>query len=353
MKKSVQCRLGAGVAIVGASVIALTPIAPASAAPPRAVEAQVGLAAIYNQSPAELLALSGQRFLTTAASAPLTPLAAAYAVIAGDENLLRSVVTDAADAPLWALDPVLEALAQIIPNELGGGTGGEPTDGVGDGALLTFRNTALIDLRDDAGDLAEGTAISLQRLIRGLALAPLGVVPVAEGALTSLSGGPNTALYLALREYIDAPQWIADPAIEGLARVLPAPVGGTNGIPTDPTGDGQLMQFRNNGLSGARDSGRKTVADALDVTPDTGAPVPTTTVQARSSLLPSAARDTAAVKDVKDVKDETAAPKRATPLSTLTKADRKLDVKAPGKRLERLVKRVTGADRASAADSKN
>lgn len=181
MKKSVQCRLGAGVAIVGASVIALTPIAPASAATPRAIEAQVGLAAIYNQPPTELLALSGQRFVTTVASAPLTPLVAAYVVIAGDENLLRSVVTDAADTPLWALDPVLEALAQIIPDELGGGTGGEPTDGVGDGALLKFRNTALIDLRDDVGDLAEGTAISLQRLIRGLASAPLGVVPVAEG----------------------------------------------------------------------------------------------------------------------------------------------------------------------------
>ncbi|OBF14476.1 hypothetical protein A5727_15615 [Mycobacterium sp. ACS4331] len=310
------------------------------------VEAPFGLAAIYDQAPSELLTLSGERLVTTAAAAPLTPLAAAYAVIAGDENLLREVVADATGAPLWVMDPALEALAQILPGELGGGTGQESTDGVDDGALLQFRNTVLIDLRDDAGDLAEGAALTLQRLVRGLALAPLGVVPVAEGALTSISGGPNTALYLALREYIDAPQWIADPAIEGAARVLPAPVGGTNGEPTDPTGDGQLMQFRNNVLIGARDSVRSTVADTLGVHPDTGAPISTATMQSRSSLLPSASDNDAAAR-----KGESAAPKRTTPATSLTRPDRRLDAKAPVKRLERLVKRVTGANRAPEAGS--
>ena len=38
----------------------------------------------------------------------------------------------------------------------------------------------------------------------------------------------NGDLYLAIRQYIDAPLWTIDPTIDALSDVLPAPIGGSD-----------------------------------------------------------------------------------------------------------------------------
>jgi hypothetical protein len=379
MGKRVNCRMASGVAIVGAGVLALAPVTPASAATTRSLDTSVALSATYSLTPQELLVLSAQRAAGTVALAPLVPAVAGLGVLTGDQQLLSALFLQTVDAPLWVFDPALEALAQVLPEQLGGDTGGDPTNGDGDGALLRFRNSVLIDLRDAARDLvldtfgspynptlnptavvADGLAESAQRFAEALALAPLGVIPVAQGAITSLSGGSNKALYLALREYIDGPQYVIDPAIEGFARALTPPLGGTDGFPDQQTDeDGQLMRFRNTVLLGARDSVRKTVAGALGVDPGTGDPVTTTTTTTTTTTLSRERELKAQVtgdvgqKGVSERTDtKSVVPDTVDVKSTgTTKSERKSVLKAPGQRLERLVKRLTGTDRR--AESKN
>jgi hypothetical protein len=379
MGKRVNCRMASGVAIVGVGVLALTPVVPASAATTRSLDTPVALAAAYDQTPPELLVLSAQRAAGTVALAPLIPAVAGLGVLTGDQKLLSALFLQTVDAPLWALDPALEALAQVLPRELGGGTGRESTDGVNDGAILQFRNTVLIDLRDAARDLvldtfgppesatlnptteiADGLVEAAGRFAEALVLAPLGVIPVAQGAITSLSGGSNKDLYLALRQYIDGPQYVIDPAIEGFARALTPPLGGTDDMSNQQTDkDGQLMQFRNTVLLGARDSVRKTVADALGVDPNTGNPVTTTTATLTARDRELKAQNTGDTPQ-KALGEKALVEKDATQTgqdtkdlknTETTKSERKSVLKAPGQRLERLVKRITGADRR--AESKN
>ncbi|MEV0668700.1 hypothetical protein [Mycobacterium sp. NPDC050441] len=113
---------------------------------------------------------------------------------------------------------------------------------------------------------------SAVRTVNGVVLGAAGIVSVAQ----AIASGDNVAVYKAVREYIDAPQWAIDPAIEGLAEALPEQLGGgTNHIPEDPTGDGSLMQFRNNQMLGARNAVRVAAANALGVDVNDDGSLPT------------------------------------------------------------------------------
>jgi len=281
--KRVQCGLTAGIAIAGASAIAFAPIAPPTTAAKTAT-IPVALTAAYHQEPPELLALSAQRVIGGLALAPLSPLIAAVALAGSDEELLYAALRQSIDAPLWAVDPALEAIAQILPDELGGGTGGESTNGDDDGALLQFRNevlwaatndirSAIADALDVDADqdenpaavLAEGFVASATNLASGAVLAPLGLIPLAQ----AIAAGDEENLYRAIRQYIDAPLWIADPAIEAVAQVLPDSLGGgSDGIPSETADDGAFMQIRNDVLWRATERTRTLVANALDVNPN-------------------------------------------------------------------------------------
>ena len=103
------------------------------------------------------------------------------------------------------------------------------------------------------------------RLAEGTALAPLGLIPITQ----AIASGDKEDLYVAIRQYIDAPLWVADPTIDAFAEVLAPPLGGTDGIHEveTPGVDGQLIQFRDKVLWGATSRVRESVADVLGVDP--------------------------------------------------------------------------------------
>lgn len=104
MQSRVQCGLTAGIAIVGASVIAITPIA--SPAVMRAVDAATVLTADFtNYSEAELVAEFGKRLAEQFAQAPFTPVVLAAQAVAGDETRLFSQIRQSVDAPVYVADP--------------------------------------------------------------------------------------------------------------------------------------------------------------------------------------------------------------------------------------------------------
>lgn len=186
------------------------------------------------------------------------------------------------DSPVYVADPFIEAVANTVPTSLGGGSDHETTTTAGDGAIMQIRNVQLLGLRDSldglfadalgvpastdanyAFDLSNGVAESVERTAQGAVLAPIGLVAVAQ----AMASGDSAALYTAIRQYIDAPLWAADPAIDGLATALPASLGG--GTDHDPTTqapqDGALMTFRNETLWGATHNTRVAVANVLGV----------------------------------------------------------------------------------------
>ena len=318
MNSRVQCGLTAGVAIVGAGVIAVTPIATPAIQPPKVVEAAVSLAADFTGlDQQQLIQQSAQRFAEQLAQLPFIPLLAALDIAADEPERLYAVVKNIVDSPLYVADPLIEAVANTLPEALGGGsdhyTGSVPSGvtptGV-DGDLIKFRNTELLGLRDEissslgrligvdptsstandaanknyAWDLVDkGLSKSAENLVKSLAAAPVGLVPIAVAIVT----GQKDDLYRAIREYIDAPLYIADPTIEQLARALPDSLGGgTDGHfdTTDPDEDGGLMQFRTKTLIANRDAAHHAVADALGVQLDSSDnPLPAPSEQQRQA----------------------------------------------------------------------
>lgn len=303
MQSRVQCGLTAGIAIVGASVIAITPIA--SPAVMRAVDAATVLTADFtNYSEAELVAEFGKRLAEQFAQAPFTPVVLAAQAVAGDETRLFSQIRQSVDAPVYVADPLIELAANALPAELGGGSDHKTnTATAADGDLMDFRNNEILGFRDDinaqfaaalgvgsplpnenyAWSLAQGVLASVERTAQGAVLAPIGLVAVAQ----AMASGDSAALYTAIRQYIDAPLWAADPAIDGLATALPASLGG--GTDHDPTTqapqDGALMTFRNETLWGATHNTRVAVANVLRVDLDAqDNPEPSTTLSVERTV---------------------------------------------------------------------
>lgn len=279
----VSSGLAACVAVATAGVVAITPIAVSTPTPPRVLDASTALMASFEgMNQAGLVFMAGQRLADQFVQAPLTPFVLAAQLVAGDNERLFSQIRQIVDSPVYVADPLIEAIAITLPDELGGGSDHVTNTSAGDGAFMQFRNNELLGLRDDinaqfaqvldvdtpwpndnyTAALAQGLQESAVRSVNGAVLGAVGLVSVAQ----AVASGDKLAVYKAVKEYIDAPMWVADPVIEGLAEALPAGLGGgTNHDPTDPTGDGALMQFRNNQLIGARDSVRIAAANVLGV----------------------------------------------------------------------------------------
>ncbi|OLP01463.1 hypothetical protein BVU76_15625 [Mycolicibacterium porcinum] len=228
----------------------------------------------------------GKRLAEQFAQAPLLPLVLAAQLAAGDENKrLFSQIRQIVDSPVYVADPLIEAIADTVPTALGGGSNDLPNNanGVeGDGAIMQFRNNELLGLRDSinaqfadalgvdkpwpnenyTAELAAGLQQSAINTAKLPVLSAAGLIPLAQ----AVASGNNLEIYKAVKEYIDAPMWAIDPAIEGVAQALPESLGGgSGGDPTTPDGDGAIMQFRNKQLIGARDQVRLAAADVLGV----------------------------------------------------------------------------------------
>lgn len=279
----VSSGLAACVAVATAGVVAITPVAVSTPTPARVLDASTALMASFEgMNQAGLVFMAGQRLADQFVQAPLTPFVLAAQLVAGDNERLFSQIRQIVDSPVYVADPLIEAIAITLPAEFGGGSDHVTNTSAGDGTFMQFRNNELLGLRDDinaqfaqlldvdtpwpndnyTAALAQGLQESAVRSVNGAVLGAVGLVSVAQ----AVASGDKLAVYKAVKEYIDAPMWVADPAIEGLAEALPAGLGGgTNHDPTDPTGDGTLMQFRNNQLIGARDSVRIAAANVLGV----------------------------------------------------------------------------------------
>ncbi|OCB10814.1 hypothetical protein A5717_21900 [Mycolicibacterium porcinum] len=284
MNSRVASGLTACVAAATAGVIAITPVV--TPTPPRLVEGATALMADFNgMNQVDLGVEFGKRLAEQFAQAPLLPLVLAAQFAAGDGNKrLFSQIRQIVDSPVYVADPLIEAVAITVPTELGGGSDHKTNTSEGDGAIMQFRNNELLGLRDDinaqfasalgvsnwqalndnyTAALAEGLQKSATNAVTGAALGAVGLVVVAQ----AVASGNNLEIYQAVKEYIDAPMWVADPAIEGLAEALPESLGGgTDGEgTTQGDADGAIMQFRNKQLIGARDQVRLAAANVLGV----------------------------------------------------------------------------------------
>jgi hypothetical protein len=280
----------AGLAIVGASVIAVAPLSTAGpvAQGNQGVTANVELSAVSDPLTAALILAEGlaetsQNAGGAAALAPLSPGLAAIGLALGDNELTYSVIRQSIDAPLWAADPTINALAAVLPAPIGGGEADNNGNLPEDGVLVQFRDNVLwaatnaartavgnaLDVdpaidENPAAIVGAGLLASGERLAEGAALAPLGLIPIAQ----AIASGDKADLYVAIRQYIDAPLWAADPAINGLAATLPKPLGGgqADNQGDQPT-DGAVVQFRDDVLWKATNQTRTAVANVLGVDP--------------------------------------------------------------------------------------
>ena len=144
------------------------------------------------------------------------------------------------------------------------------TSGVdGDGVVVQFRDNVLwaatnairTPIRDALGavepaptenpvaTIGAGLGESAVRFVEGAALAPLGLIPIAQ----AIANGDKEDLYLAIRQYIDAPLWVADPTIDAVVDVVDTETGA------------EINRFRDETLWGATFRTREIVADTLGV----------------------------------------------------------------------------------------
>ncbi|MFY1621541.1 hypothetical protein, partial [Micromonospora sp. WMMD736] len=200
----------------------------------------------------------------------------------GDNERLYSQLRQIVDSPIYVVDPLIEAIADTLPTELGGGSDNKTHTSAGDGAFMQFRNNELLGLRDAINEgiknavgatenynqnyawaLAQGMLESAERTATGAALGVAGLIPIAQ----AIAEGNNADLYVAIRQYTDAPLWTVDPVIEGLAQALPESLGGGSDgdFTTQAPEDGALMTFRNQRLWTATRDTRRTIAGVLDV----------------------------------------------------------------------------------------
>jgi hypothetical protein len=300
MEDRVKGCVTVGVALVGAGVMAAMPGTQQAPEVLRSVNAEVALADApqhYNGTTAELIGTSAQRLAGSFISTPLGLIPIAQAAAAGQDATVNDLVGEYIDGPLYVADPTIYALDDLLPAPFGGDPNnyaGEP----GTSLITQFRANTLIKARDDVAEavadtlgvgplnqptgnqvspiyaaarLAGGFGETAVRTAVSTATAPLGLVGVAQGLQTSLDGGGNTNLYLALQAYIDAPNYATDPLVFAVDDVLPAPNGGDpDNVPEGPN-DSAVTQFRANVLLAPRDQVRGAVARALGVDPVTGA----------------------------------------------------------------------------------
>lgn len=372
MTTRTKCGVTAGLAIVGASVLAVAPLTlpmPSEAAP---VTADVELSALSFEEAAGLLVESGVRAGSGVALAPISPVLAGVALAYGDEDRAYSVIRNSIDAPLWAADPAINALAGTLPAPFGGGIADNDGDEPEDGLLVQFRDTwqagnqaVREQIRDAIGAtdsqvgtnytaiVGAGLLASGERAVTSAVGAPLGLIPIAE----AVSNGSKEQLYIAIRQYIDAPLWTVDPTIDALALALPKPLGGTDlNHETPSAADGQLAQFRDNVLWRATAATRTPIANVLGVDPnldkDDWDDYPQEAVQTNLAVSGGQSGQRNDPKNVVAALTDSSKSGGTTtvgstvnsrPIRSAVKELRN-DVKESAQRLDRAVKKITGAD---------
>jgi hypothetical protein len=294
MKERVQGCVTAGVALVGAGVVAAIPMAQQAPDVVKSASPAVNIAA-YTQSVPELFALSAERTVTGFVGLPVGLANAAIALAQGTpagNQAAYAILKEIVGGPQWAADPAIYALDDIFPAPIGGDAANEPTQPDPDSAISQFRADVLIAARDDINEairdslvigpasqpagnevslayastrLAGGLAVSGLRAAQSAVSAPLGLVAVAQGLQHSFETGDNTALYTALEAYIDGPSYVLDPVVFAVDDVLPAPVGGDQSTTPNNMSGSEVSKFRANTLLGARDQVRGAVKSLLGV----------------------------------------------------------------------------------------
>jgi hypothetical protein len=338
----------------------------------RSVNADVALVAASNNPVdagvrlAQGFGESGLRLTGSLATSPLGLLPIAAALVEGDDpNGRNQALFDALvpylDGTNYAIDPVIFALDDILPAPYGQDPATVPNEM--DGSELTrFRASVLLAGRDDideavadalgvgeeddvddegaiyaAARLGAGLAVSGVRAARSAVTAPLGLVAVAQGLQQSFETGNNTALYNALENYIDGPNYVLDPIVFAADDVVPGPVGSDPSDTPNNMGGSQISQFRANVLLGARDEVRGAVKGALGV-------------DSVTNLGMSSARE--GTKDTKDAElvsvigggSNTAANRAAAPKKSFQDTIKSInkEFKATADRIDRTAKRFGG-----------
>jgi hypothetical protein len=300
MKERVQGAVTAGVAIVGAGVMAAAPAAQQAPEVLRSVEANIELTAASNNPVDAAVRLSqglgesGLRLAGSLATSPLGLLPIGEALVEGDDpNGRNQALFDALvpylDGTNYAIDPTIFALDDVLPAPYGQDPSTTPND-MGGSELTRFRANVLLAARDDideavadalgvgeetdvddegaiyaAARLGAGFAASGVRAARSAVAAPLGLVGVAQGVQQSFETGDNTLLYKALEAYVDGPNYVLDPVVFAADDVVPGPVGSDPSVTPNNMGGSQISQFRANVLLAARDEVRGAVKGALGV----------------------------------------------------------------------------------------
>jgi hypothetical protein len=367
MKERVQGAVTAGVALVGAGVMAAAPAAQQAPEVLRSVNADVALAAALTGTPAENLALSAERTVTGLVGAPIGLATAAVALAQGTpaQNAAAvAILKEVVDGPLWAADPAIYAFDDLLPAPVGGSPG-NVQESRGTSLITQFRADQLIAARDDineaisdalivgplnvqpagnevsptyaAARLGAGLAVSGVRAAQSAVTAPLGLVAVAEGLQESLNTGDNTNLYLALQAYIDGPNYVTDPIVFAADDVAPKPVGGDP--VTDPANMNQseITRLRGNVLLAPRDAVRNLVAGNLGVDPVDGHDVTSSSLLSTNQVQGDSNFGKFTPGSAKAV--GTASSNGTKPVSTAVKAVNN-EIKAAADRFERRVREV-------------
>lgn len=310
MKKSVT----AGSAILTASAVVLSPLPVLAQEPARTAQiVDLDLSAATNPLEAAAILAGGisdsaGRLAYSVIEIPAALLVGAYDLGVQNNRGLYFTVRRYVDAPVVIVDPIFEAFAQILPGPIGG-TDGDPWNNTpADGAIVDFVDHVLwagadavsaqiaqaLNVDPDTGypldpaqagppanlfqgaiTLGVGVAGTAVRVVQGLAVSPLTAAQLAVGVVGALTTGNNKNLYLTIRNIVDGPLWAADPTIDALAKVLPRPLGGTDGRHEIPSSqDGQVINFRDRVLWGATNAIRSRIAAALNVDPQYGDPLP-------------------------------------------------------------------------------
>jgi hypothetical protein len=282
MKQQVQCCMTAGVAIVGAGVIAVAPIAPLPSEEVRSThQATVNLLAAttpnellaalqdVNQVPQDLpigeilealvniadgFANSAVRLAEFQAELPLRVFELATEVVTGDltpaEGLALLLIT-VVNAPTEIAEPALAALIANLPEPIGGAEG--LVAGLQQGALDTTQaiievitgillpddgvqavaqvqqDISIGDVLDAVIAISAGFAESAVLLAEFQAELPLRVFGLATDVLTG-ELTPAEGLAALLTGLAEAPIEIANPALFALIDNLPGPIGGDEGL---------------------------------------------------------------------------------------------------------------------------
>jgi hypothetical protein len=132
------------------------------------------------KTPDQLVQIALQRAASLPAGDVQALQAAHKAFVAGDDKKAQSILIDINDSGVWAADPAIEALAQVLPKPIGGTNGDSytptpgGTDGKGgpdaDGSLMQFRNNQVLAARDNGRKhvvAGEANAAKVRDAIKG------------------------------------------------------------------------------------------------------------------------------------------------------------------------------------------